>query len=320
MNAYSALNWPSDQPHPTASEILANHDVTGKVVVITGASGGIGLATARALAKAGAEVIIGSRPGQKFNDAIAELCAASTNKIHAFPLDLANLDSVDSFAAAIIALGKPIDYLINNAGIIGPKALSSDGIEMGFKTNVIGHAVLTSALAPHLGDGARIACVSSFGHHFSPVVFDDINFENRPYSAWMSYGQSKTGINLMAIKLSQALASRGIDAFSLHPGAIPTDMTRDMVPEDFQEMAKQAGSVRPSEKLTLEQGAATSIWAVTEPQLAGHGGLYLQRCAIAEVIDTPNYREGVMRYATSAEDAERLWETIRTMTARPLPL
>lgn len=320
MNETRAADASIEALHPGAAQLLANVDLHGKLAVITGGSGGIGLATAAALARAGADIIIAARPGAKLDQALATLRARAAGPVLGISVDLSDLTAVDRCAAAVLDLERPIDMLINNAGVIGPKTLSAAGIETGFMTNVVGHAVLSSGLAPRLAAGGRIACLSSFGHHFSPVVFDDINFEHRPYTAWSSYGQSKTGCCLLAVKLSSALASRGIDAFSLHPGAISTDMTRDMVPADFEEMRGKSGALEPTDYLTPDQGAATTIWALTEPSLAGRGGLYLQRCAVAEIIDQPNYRTGVMRYAIDPDAAERLWASIEAMTGRTLPL
>lgn len=314
------LAFKSSNRFPGTSEILAGVDLSGKTALVTGGSGGIGLTTSAALAKAGADVIIASRPGAKLDAAIEAVRAAANGKVESAGVDLADLASVDALADRLLAAGKPIDFLVNNAGVIGGMARSSIGVELGFMTNVVGHAVLASRISPLLVDGARIACVSSFGHHYSPVVFDDINFDHRPYSAWKSYGQSKTGICLMAIKLSAALRRRGIDAFSLHPGQVITDMGRSMVEEDFAEQVAKTGEIPAEDFMTPDQGAATTIWALTEPRLAGKGGAYLQDCAVAEVRDEPDYRTGVMRYAIDPASAERLWDKTAELSGRALPL
>jgi NAD(P)-dependent dehydrogenase (short-subunit alcohol dehydrogenase family) len=314
------LEFKSPNRFPGTAEILEGIDLSGKTALVTGGSGGLGLTTAAALARAGADVIIASRPGAKLDDAVETVLASASGTVEGAGVDLSELASVDALADRLIAAGTPIDFLINNAGVIGGRELSSIGVEMGFMTNVVGHAVLVSRIAPLLKDGARIACVSSFGHHYSPVMFDDINFDHRPYSAWKSYGQSKTGACLMAVKLNAALRNRGIEAFSLHPGQVITDMGRAMVEEDFAEQAAKTGEISPDDFMTPDQGAATTIWALTEPRLAGKGGAYLQDCAVAAVRELPDYRTGVMRYAIDPALAEQLWETAAQLSGRPLPL
>ncbi|SEH19244.1 NAD(P)-dependent dehydrogenase, short-chain alcohol dehydrogenase family [Sphingopyxis sp. YR583] len=305
---------------PGTAEILEGIDLSGKTALVTGGSGGLGLTTSAALARAGANVIIASRPGAKLDAAVETVRSATSGSVEGAGVDLGDLASVDALADRLVADDVPIDFLVNNAGVIGGRALSSIGVEMGFMTNVVGHAVLASRIAPLLADGARIACVSSFGHHYSPIVFGDINFENRPYSAWKSYGQSKTGTCLMAVKLNAALRHRGIDAFSLHPGQVITDMGRSMVEEDFAEQVAKTGEIPAEDFMTPDQGAATTIWALTEPRLAGKGGAYLQDCAVAAVRDEPDYRTGVMRYAIDPSSAERLWGTAAKLCGRALPL
>lgn len=305
---------------PGTAEILEGIDLSGKLALVTGGSGGLGLTTAIALAGAGAGVIIASRPGAKLDSAVDAVRASATGTVEGASVDLADLASVDALADRLLTARTPIDFLVNNAGVIGGRQLSSIGVEMGFMTNVIGHAALASRIAPLLADGGRIACVSSFGHHYSPVVFDDINFDHRPYSAWKSYGQSKTGTCLMAVKLSAALRHRRIDAFSLHPGQVVTDMGRSMVEEDFAEQVAKTGEIPPEDFMTPDQGAATTVWALTESRLAGMGGAYLQDCAIAAVRDEPDYRTGVMRYAIDPLLAGQLWTKAADLSGRPLPL
>jgi NAD(P)-dependent dehydrogenase (short-subunit alcohol dehydrogenase family) len=305
---------------PGTAEVLKGINLSGKTALVTGGSGGLGLTTATALARAGANIIIASRPGAKLDAAVETVRASAAGRVEGNGVDLADLSSVDALAERLATTGALIDFLVNNAGVIGGRSLSSIGVEMGFMTNVIGHAALASRIAPLLADGGRIACVSSFGHHYSPVEFDDINFDHRPYSAWKSYGQSKTGTCLMAVKLSAALKHRGIESFSLHPGQVVTEMGRSMVDEDFAEQVSKTGEIPPEDFMTADQGAATSVWSLTEKRLAGMGGSYLQDCAVAEVRDEPDYRSGVMRYAIDPELAERLWAKAEELSGRPLPL
>jgi len=290
---------------------------------VTGATSGIGKATAVALAAAGAEVVIGGRNAEARDRARLEILSASTdNAVHAYALDLMSLESIDQFADEVIGLDRPIDILINNAGITGQLVRNERQIESQLMTNFIGHAVLSSRLAGVLvrAGNARVVSLSSFGHHYSPIVFEDLNFERRRYSAWDGYGQSKTACVLLAVKLSTSLRQKGVDAFAVHPGAIWTELGRNMSPEDFL-LAKQRGSIPPPEDFkSPEGGAATSVWAATEPLLTQLSPLYLEDCSVAPLLEMPNYRFGVMNYALDPDNAERLWRATEQLIQRSLPL
>lgn len=318
LNQVTAFN--SANRFPSTAEVLANFDLSGKRAIVTGGSGGLGLATARALAGAGADVVVGGRAGPKLSAALDQLEDEVPGRATGLALDLADLASVDQFADAVLGTGAPVDFFVANAGVIGPKVITPSGIELGFMTNVVGHAVLASRLAPALASGARLAFLSSFGHQYSPVMFDDINFRARPYEAWLSYGQSKTGCSLLAVRISEALRGRGIDGFSLHPGAIRTEMGRSMTADDHAYSSERTGALLPEDFKTPDQGAATTLWVLTEPRLNGQGGSYLEDCHVAAVRDEPDYRTGVMRYAVDPSIAKRLWETIEQMIGRKLPL
>jgi len=307
----------------TAREVLRGVNLEKRLAVITGAASGIGKATARALAEAGAAVVIAGRNPEALDRARAEISSVSAQqRVHAFHLDLMSIASIDRFADEVSALDRPLDVLINNAAVTGPLVRNELGIESQLMTNFIGHAVLSSRLAQALvrAGRSRVVCLSSFGHHYSPVVLEDLNFEHRPYSAWDGYGQSKTACVLLAVKLSQTLGEHGVDAFAVHPGAIMTELGRSMSQEDF-EFARQRGSIpSPDDWKTLDGGAATSVWAATEPLLAGRAPLYLEDCGIAPVLDQPNYHCGVMKYALDADNAERLWSATESLIQRALPL
>jgi NAD(P)-dependent dehydrogenase (short-subunit alcohol dehydrogenase family) len=306
-----------------AAEVLSGVDLSGRLAVITGAASGIGRATAEALLGAGADLVIGGRTASKLQAAQAHLLRSRPNAaVHACALDLMSVASVDRFADAVLALNRPVDVLINNAGIIGRLARNEDGFESQLMTNFIGHAILTSRLAPALkgGRGARFVSLSSFGHHYSSVDFDDLNFARRPYTAWAGYGQSKTACVLLAVQVAGLMSGDGVDAFAVHPGAIRTELGRDLVPEDFA-LALERGSIPDAEDWkTPEQGAATSVWAATERQLAGRGPLYLEDCRIAQLLDQPSYKHGVMSYALDPAQAARLWHETERLLARKLPL
>lgn len=314
------IAFESSQRFPGTAEILAGQQLEGRLALVTGASGGLGLATALALARSGVEVVLAWRAGGKLSSALEAVRAEAQAPVHALPLELSDIDSVDRFADDVLDLGKSIDMIVANAGVIGPFALTSQGIEMGLMTNVVGHAVLFSRLSGRISDGGRVVCLSSFGHHYSPFHFEDPNFAHRPYEAWTSYGQSKTGCSLIAVRLSNALRNRGIDAFGVHPGAISTEMGRSMTADDHAYSRERTGDIDSSEYKTPDQGAATTIWGLTEPRLKGVGGAYLEDCHVAEVRDEPNYRSGVMRYAIDPAGAEKMWTVIEKLINRSLPL
>ena len=306
-----------------AGDVLAGVNLAGKLAIVTGASGGIGMATARALAAAGADVVLGGRTLGALNQARDEIGAASLSQIFAFSLDLMSQKSTDTFANAILDLQRPVHVLINNAAVFGPLIRNEEGVESQLMTNFFGHAILTSRLAPALAraEGARVVCLSSFGHHVSPVVFDDPNFERRPYTIWNSYGQSKTACSLAAVKISSGFARMSVDAFAIHPGAIWTGLGRSMTPDDLEFFTKISGGGVPAEEFkSLETGAATSVWAATAKELEGKGPLYLEDCNVAPLIEKPNYRYGVLRYALDPEGADRAWALAEGMLGRKLPL
>lgn len=302
-----------------ASQLAEGVDLRGKRALVTGATGGIGITTARALALAGAEVVIGGRPGAKLDKARESLASQFPEAISAVALDLLSVQSVEA-AAQQIRAGAKLDILIHNAGIIGPLAYSDEGVESGFMVNAAAPALLTSLLSSHLEQNARLAFVSSFGHHYSPVVFDDVNFRSRDYSPWASYGQSKSAMCLLAIHLSRGFNARGIDVFSLHPGAIQTDLTRTLTEEDIAVPFERGSQLTEADFITVDEGAATSFWAVTAPELAGYGGLYLENCAVAEVVDEPNYFSGVMPHAIDPALAQAIWPLVEQVLGRSLPL
>jgi NAD(P)-dependent dehydrogenase (short-subunit alcohol dehydrogenase family) len=180
---------------------------------------------------------------------------------------------------------------------------------MQFGTNHVGHFLLTCLLAPALRKGApsRIVSVSSRGHHFAPVDFDDPNFAEREYHKWLAYGQSKTANVLFAVGLERRLGAAGVHANALHPGAIVTELGRHLVPEDIELIRSRTPPGTTYAFKTVEAGAATSVFAATAPELEGRGGLYLEDCHVATVNETPDALEGVRGYALDPTNAERLW-------------
>jgi NAD(P)-dependent dehydrogenase (short-subunit alcohol dehydrogenase family) len=295
----------------TAAEVVAGIDLRGKRAVVTGASSGIGLETARALAAAAAEVTLAVRDIDAGEHIAAEIRVTTGNpRVQFDRLDLADQFSVAEFAAA---WDGPLDILVNNAGVMALPALqlTREGWELQFATNHIGHFALAVGLHDALAaaDGARIVSLSSRGHLRSPVGFDDLHFAARPYDPWLAYGQSKTANVLFAVEATRRWADDGIAANAVHPGAIvDTNLTRYMDPA---EVAALRTSRRFALK-TIPQGAATTVLVATSPDLEGVGGRYFEDCNEAAAIDplvTDDLSHGVAHYALDAMNAERLWDS-----------
>jgi NAD(P)-dependent dehydrogenase (short-subunit alcohol dehydrogenase family) len=287
-------------PQTTAREVLKDRRLDGMLAIVTGGYTGVGLETTRAMAEAGATVIVPARSADKARAALAGVA-----RVELDTLDLADPASIDAFASRVNASGRKVDVLINNAGIMAaPLSRDARGIESQLATNHVGHFQLAVRLRPALAAGARIVALSSRGHARSGMDFEDPSFLRRPYDKWVAYGQSKTANALFAIGVN----ARGIQAFSVHPGAVlNTDLGRFM-DEGEQRAVVETASKVPGGFKTAEQGAATSVWCATSPQLAGMGGVYCEDCDVAEAVpaDYPQPR-GVRPWAMDPEAAERLW-------------
>jgi len=292
----------------TADEVLAGIDLTGRLAIVTGGYSGIGLETTRALAKAGARVVVPARRVEQARDAVGELGEVDE-------LDLGDLASVHAFADRFLATGRDIDIMVNSAGIMAsPETRVGPGWEAQFATNHLGHFALVNRLWPRLvsAGGARVVSVSSIGHRASDIRWDDLAFE-RGYDKWAAYGQAKTANVLFAVELDRLGADTGVRAFALHPGGIRTPLQRHLPTEEMVALGWFAEDGTPLfEFKTPEQGAATQTWAATSPALAGMGGVYLQDCEVAEVStdDAP----GVRPYAVDQESARRLWTVSASLT------
>ena len=196
----------------TAAEVIHGISLHGQTAIVTGGYSGIGRETARILRSAGAQVIVPARDVARAKAALAGVDARVE------PMDLLDPASIDAFAGRFLAAGQPLHLLINSAGIMAvPLQRDSRGYELQFATNHLGHFQLTLSLLPALrqAGGARIVSVSSWGHHFSPVLFDDPHFEQRAYEPWAGYGQSKTANILFALALDERFAAEGIRAFAV---------------------------------------------------------------------------------------------------------
>ena len=222
-----------------AGDVVRGVDLKGKTAIVTGASSGIGVETVRALASAGARVIMPVRSREAGEKAAAEIRASTKNNaVEVADLDLGNYASVRAFADAFVKRGLPLDILINNAGIMAtPERRIMGHIESQFGTNHLGHMLLACRLAPALAKGARVVALSSIGHRRSPIKFDDPNFETTPYEKWEAYGQSKTANSLFAIELNRRLEPKGINAYAVHPGGIMTNLGAHLTGDIMEELA-----------------------------------------------------------------------------------
>ncbi|MCP5066495.1 MAG: SDR family NAD(P)-dependent oxidoreductase, partial [bacterium] len=214
--------------HTTTDEVLEGIDLSGRRIVITGASGGLGEESARALASKGAAITMAARNPEK-NAAAKERileCLPGAD-LETRELDLASLASVRTFAKDWLADHDRIDVLLNNAGVMCcPYGTTADGFEMQIGTNHIGHFLLTGLLDPALGHDSRVVALSSAAHGMADVDFDDPMFERREYNPWVSYGQSKAANALFAVELERRLRARGGAASAVHPGMIMTELAR----------------------------------------------------------------------------------------------
>jgi NAD(P)-dependent dehydrogenase (short-subunit alcohol dehydrogenase family) len=309
----------------TTDEVLEGIDLSGKLALVTGGSSGLGAETARALASKGARVVITARDVAK-GEGVAKGIRESTGNdgVEVEELELGSLASIRAFAERFLARHDALQILVNNAGVMAcPFEKTSDGFELQFGTNHLGHLLMTALIAPALlnAASARVVSLSSRGHQLSPVVFEDIHFERRPYDKWASYGQSKTANILFAVEIERRLGARGVHANALHPGVIMTELSRHMGPDDFETIRarteERGGTLQFK---TPEAGAATSVYTATAPELEGRGGLYLEDCHVAEVDDAETAAEGVRSYALDPEAAKRLWSISEEMVGQTFPL
>jgi NAD(P)-dependent dehydrogenase (short-subunit alcohol dehydrogenase family) len=299
----------------TAEDVLKDVDLTGKHILITGVSAGLGIETARAAASHGAKVIGTARDLTKAHTALAPYADLG---IEVVECDLASLASVRACTDALAAQGQFFDVMIANAGVMNcPFGHTADGFETQFGTNHLGHFVFVNRVAPLVADGGRVVILSSAAHRASNIDLDDPNFERTEYGRFIAYGRSKTANILFAVELDRRLRSRGIRATALHPGGIRTELMRHTTPELLAEMAAQAGAraestrSRPSQIKTVPQGAATTVWAAFVAPTEAIGGRFLEDCHVAEVENEGYF--GVRSYAVDPGSAKTLWTKSEAM-------
>lgn len=293
----------------TTDDVLAGIDLTGTTAVVTGASGGLGAETARALASKGCAVTLAARDVAKAATVAGSIRDAHPDAtVDVGALELTEPASVHAFVRQWRANHDALQMLVLNAGVMAsPLTRTAEGFELHFAANHLGHFQLTTGLLDQLRAGApaRVVSVSSGGHVLSPVVFDDIHYVTREYDPWSAYGQSKTANVLFAVELDRRHKDEGIRAFAVHPGMIATDLSRHLTRESIEQIVARAeGNGEPYK--AVDAGAATTVWAATAPELDGGGGVYLADCGIAPPIE-----EGSPGYAAHAVDpvaARQLWD------------
>jgi NAD(P)-dependent dehydrogenase (short-subunit alcohol dehydrogenase family) len=302
----------------TASDIIKGIDLKGKIAIVTGGNTGIGLETVKTLSKAGATVIVPARNIEK-----AKKNLQGITNVEIEEMDLIDPDSIDAFAKKFLASGRPLHLLINNAGIMFvPLRRDSRGIESQLATNYLAVFQLTARLWEALkkANGARVINVSSLGHHFASLNFDDPNFENHEYQTLQGYGHSKTAVNLFSLELDNRAKSFGVRVYSIHPGNIwGTELTREAPIEILQQFGFLDDKGNPVPEVinslkSIPQGAATTIWAATSPLLNETGGVYLEDVDIAELAIDSSIPNGVKPYSLNEANAKQLWKLTEELT------
>ncbi|HEY4203280.1 MAG TPA: oxidoreductase [Devosiaceae bacterium] len=302
----------------TAQEVVQDRDLSGKVAVVTGGSAGMGLEITKALLAAGAKVVV---PARDLDKARKGLEAAPGAQLEA--LDLMDAAAIDAFATRFLAANRALDILINNAGIMySPLMRDARGNEAQFSSNHLGHFQLAAQLWPALRNagGARVVSVSSRGHQFAGVDFEDPNFERRAYDRGVAYGQSKTANALFAVGLDARGRSHGVRAFSVHPGGVITELAKYLSADELIASGFVDADMRPvidpeRNMKTTAQGAATSVWCATSPQLDGMGGVYCENCDIAPALPADSTAHlGVRPWAMDGALADRLWTLSERLT------
>ncbi|THD64320.1 oxidoreductase [Phenylobacterium sp.] len=296
-----------------AREVVVGHDLSGRTAVVTGGASGIGVETARALAEAGADVMLAVRDTAAGETVAADIHRTAPGKVSVGKLDLSDLNAVAAFAGTWGE--RPLNLLINNAGVMAcPLSYTAQDLEMQVGTNHFGHYLLSILLARALlnaaetGHASRLVALSSIGHRRSPIHFEDIHYRHRPYDKWEAYGQSKTANSLFTVGFNARFAEHGVNANAVMPGGIMTPLQRHLSREEMIGFGWMDESGKLNDRFkTTEQGASTSVWAAVGDELEGKGGLYLENCAQAVAWNQDNPFEGVLPHALDPEAAERLW-------------
>lgn len=311
----------------TTEDVLAGVSLRRKRILVTGVSSGIGVETARSLAAHGGDVVGAARDLGKAELATTQVrkdAAANGGSFELVALDLGDLNSVRACAGELLAMGKPFDVVVANAGVMAtPFSYTRDGFETQFGTNHLGHFVLVNRIAPLLRAGGRLINLSSSGHRYSNVDLEDPNFAHTPYEPFVAYGRSKTANILFSVAFDKRHRRRGVRSAAVHPGAIQTELGRyadrgriEKLIEQINQQLRAEGK-GPFEWKTVPQGAATSVWAGVVARAEDIGGRYCENCHVGQVVPdgatiTP-VSEGVRGYALDPENAEALWKKSEEM-------
>lgn len=313
--------------YTTADEVMDAVDLTNKIAVVTGGYSGIGLETVKQLHKAGATVIVPTRNVT----ATKEIFKDYTTRLEIAFMDLLDPVSIDDFANGFLSSDRPLHLLINNAGIMAaPLTRDRRGFESQLATNHLGHFQLTVRLWEALkkARGARVINVSSLGHRFSDIHYEDPNFNTTPYDRWKAYGQSKTANILFSVHLDTIGRAFGIRVYSLHPGRIiDTNLKKYLSEGDLKSMgvkdkSDNTGKEAVVQMKTIEQGAATTLFCAASALLDEIGGIYCEDADIAVVVkentDLSKMSKGVLSYAVDAGNAKKLWDLSCALTGLTL--
>jgi NAD(P)-dependent dehydrogenase (short-subunit alcohol dehydrogenase family) len=282
-------------------------DLAGQIIVITGANTGIGRSTAQILAKRGADVVLACRSEEKTRPVLESIEGAGGGKATFAPLNLGDFASIRAAAARIAgaadARGRPIDILINNAGVAGHRGITKDGFELAFGTNHLGHFLLTMLLASKLRRGsARIVNVASQAHYTATGIdFDAIHRRTRTITGLPEYGVSKLANILFTKGLARRMGSTGIHSYALHPGVVASDAWR-RIPWPIRPLMKMR-------MISNEEGAKTTLYCATSPDIAGDDGKYYDECREKEPSAS----------AQDPELADVLWKKSVEFTGADLP-
>ncbi|CAG9990549.1 unnamed protein product, partial [Clonostachys byssicola] len=323
---YANPHGPNDG-RPTGSQIVKDYGLenkfSGKVVLVTGATSGIGLETARAMHETGADVYIAALEATKAHNLIEDIKKSSkgTGKIQLLDLDLGSLDSVSHTVQKFKSLSSTLNILITNAGIMtaAPGSRTKEGFDMRFGINHLGHYALTAQLLPLLirsstpEFNSRVVAITSSAHRFSSIRWDDLNLTQTD-DVWTAYGQSKTANLWMANYIDRKYGPRGVHASAVNPGMIWTGILDDLDPITSEQWKNDKSLMDVMQ--SPAQGSATTVWAAVSPTWEGKGGKYLLACGVGESLKDENsvVDPGYAAHAYDEEGENRLWELSGQLT------
>jgi NAD(P)-dependent dehydrogenase (short-subunit alcohol dehydrogenase family) len=298
-------------PESTTDDVLADLDLSGTIALVTGASAGLGAETVRALAARHATVIAAVRDVAKAERTLADPRSATVGRIVIEQVDLSSLTSVRAFADRVLAEHPRLHLLVANAGIMAcPEQRTADGFELQFATNHLGHFLLVNRLAPLLASSApsRVVALTSVAHRSGELDLADLDFTSTRYEPWTAYARSKTANVLFAVELDRRLRPAGVRACAVHPGGVDTELFRHLDADALAFVAAGRRAVGQTERKSVQQGAATVVWAGVVAGADEIGGRYVEDCRVAPVIDGDAASlAGVRSFALDPTLAAALW-------------